>query len=118
MVMRVFPLVLAAILLAGCAASSRPATAPASIAATTPSPVATVGWSDTSTCKTFREATTTGVPASAAGENTMTWLQQQDGNAYPRLQAAISRFARAWADPADLAGISRAQRAVTRICHS
>jgi hypothetical protein len=108
-------LALAALLLAGCAASAAPRTSPPPSAAS-PTPVATVGWSDAAACRAFREAATTGVPASAGVENTMTWLQQQDTGAYPRLQAAISRLARAWADPEDTAAVSRAQAAVTRIC--
>jgi hypothetical protein len=113
--MRIIAAAVAALLLAGCAASAPPRPSPPP-SAVSPAPQVTV--SDAVACRAFREATTTGVPPSAAGENTMTWLQQQASSAPPRLQAAISRFAAAWTDPADTAAISRAQHAVTRICRT
>ena len=46
----------------------------------------------------------------------MVWLLSQDHQATPALKAALFRFANAWGDPADVAGIGRARRAVRRLC--
>jgi cytochrome c553 len=109
----------AALTLAACSPSV-PVSAPAAPAAATqsapPSPAAPV-YDNTTTCAAFHEATTTGVPAADAGEDTMTWLQSQTGDASPALQGQIGAFVAAWQDtPPDQAAIGQATRRIRRIC--
>ena len=114
------PLLAAALTLTACA-SSTPPTGPAPAAATEsapPSPAAPV-YDNTTACAAFQEATTTGVPAADAGEDTMTWLASHTGGASPALQGQIGDFIAAWQDtPPDLAAIGQATRRIKRICGS
>lgn len=109
--MRRLILCAAVLAVAGCGSQAAAHSAPPS-----PSPATVAAYSDAHACRAFHEATTTGVPASAAGENTLTWLQSQAGNASPALQAALQRFYTAWGNPANVARIGRATRAVKRVC--
>jgi hypothetical protein len=98
------PAVAVVVVLAGCGGTaSTPPTTPATAAAT----------SDATACGAFTQATTAGAPG---GQDTMVWLLSQDHQATPALKAALFRFANAWGDPADVAGIGRARRAVRRLC--
>lgn len=107
--------------LAGCgstatahhATPSTPPPAP-TVAPTTPASVT----ADARACRAFRRAITKGVPASAAGEDTMTWLQSQVSSAAdPALIAAVNNFAAAW-QTLTPRRIAKAQRAVKRACAS
>jgi len=115
--MRVFLPVIAALTVAGCAVPAShpaPARTVTVTAAAVPGPSYRAG--DRAACRAFREATVTGVPPSAQGETTMTWLRNQADDASPALQAAVTRLADAWGDPSDPTGINRAQDAVRRLC--
>jgi hypothetical protein len=103
--------------LAGCgggqATMHRAAQSPSPIAVASAAPV----YSNVLPCWAFHRATTKGVPASAAGEDTLTWLQSQTIDAYPMLRAAIQRFVNAWNNPADVTRINNATRVVEHLCH-
>jgi len=118
----VFPAaaVAAVLALTACGSSSAvahdasPGAAPESVAASGVSPVLTN--SNGTACRAFHRAITKGVPASAARENTRSWLQGQTASASPELQAAIRRFISVWNNPGDLAKISMAQQEVGHLC--
>ena len=79
-------------------------------------PVATAGAnSDAHACWAFHQAITKGVPPSAAGQDTMGWLQSQIGNADPQVQASLQRFINAW-QLVNPGKIDRAQRAAKYLC--
>lgn len=112
------PLLAAALTLTACSSATSPA-APAPAAATgsaPPSPAAPV-YDNTAACAAFTQATTTGVPAADAGEDTLTWLQSQTGGASPALQGQVGAFVAAWQDaPPDQAAINAAARAIRATC--
>lgn len=71
---------------------------------------------DARACRAFHRAITKGVPASATGEDTMTWLQSQVSlSADPALITAVNRFVAAW-QTVTPSRIAKAQRAVKRAC--
>jgi hypothetical protein len=112
-------LLAAALTLAACSSAASVA-APAAPAAATqsapPSPAAPV-YDNTTACAAFHEATTTGVPAADAGEDTLTWLQSQAGGASPALRGQIGAFVAAWQDtPPDQAAINQATRRIKQLC--
>jgi hypothetical protein len=109
------PLILAAsATLAACGGSPSPAPSPSH--ASLPSPAALV-YDNSQACAAFREATTTGVPAADAGEDTQTWLASQESGATPALLAQFQDFAAAWAaTPPDVGAINQATRKIGQIC--
>jgi hypothetical protein len=48
----------------------------------------------------------------------MVWLLSQDHAASPALKQALSRYASAWDNPTDVAGIRKAARAVRGLCRA
>jgi len=106
------PLLAAALTLAACSSST-----PVPRHSPTPAQPTPAAYGNTTACAAFRQATTTGVPAADAGEDTMTWLQSQEGGASPALQAQIGDFVTAWQDtPPDTAGINQATKAIEGMC--
>jgi len=109
----------AALALGACSSGPGSHLAPAATAVTTTAAAGaatSATYSDVQACQAFTQATTTGVPASAAGENTLTWLQSQRGDADPHLQGLIGQFIVAWGDPSHTSAIDQAQGAVTKWC--
>jgi hypothetical protein len=101
-----------ALALGACSSGSGSHSAPAA----TTQAATSASYSDVQACQAFKQATTTGVPASASGENTLTWLQSQTGNADPHLQSLVGQFIAAWGDPSNTSAIDQAQAAVTKWC--
>lgn len=117
----VFAALAAAGALTGCAAhaAAAPSQRPLPVISTPPaaSPLPAPSFSDAAACAAFHRAATTGVPASAAGENTLTWLQSQEGDIGPHLQAAIGAYVNDWQQtPPDPNAISRDAAKVRAIC--
>jgi ABC-type glycerol-3-phosphate transport system substrate-binding protein len=109
-------LALAAVLaLAGCAGASQPAPAP--VVDTSAPPVASVASYNRTACQAFHQATTRGVPASAAGMDTLTWLNLQITGASRQIQDQVFYFIQGWhAKPVNLKEIRRATKAVRGLC--
>lgn len=105
----------AALLLTACGTSTPRLRAPAPSPSQPASP--SPAYDSHRACWAFRQATTKGVPASAAGEDTMTWLQAQTGQAPPDLKAAVRAFVAAWQGfPPSTRKISRASRRIRALC--
>jgi hypothetical protein len=100
----------AAVAVTACGSGSKAAHKPPAVAAK--ATMAAV--SNATACAAFQRAVTTGSPV--AGENAMSWLLSQDHQATPALKVALGRYANAWGDPADVAAVDRAKRAVKRLC--
>lgn len=100
-------------LVAACSSSGSPASSSAASA-----PASPPSYSDSQACSAFHDVITIGIPAGQGkpGEDTMTWLDQQQENDNPALQNLISAFISAWGNPADTAAINQAQTAVSRYC--
>jgi hypothetical protein len=118
----------AVLVVAACSSGGHPASSPSHSAAPVPAsssaaPVASseapVAYDNSQACQAFHAATTTGIPdAENTGQTTLSWLQDQTGDADPQLQTLIDDFVSAWDDPTNTDAIDKAQAAVTRYCNS